>query len=217
MSHAKVREDRYGHSKLRRRQLEKSSSPPNKMVGLGSDELFISNIADVNNMELEINSEDESDENERSDIRRLIPVNSESVIFSSGKRDIQRGETENADDESVWSISIQMFIPFLLAGFGMVAASLLLDVVQVSKQTLSQYHNFMHTFERFWIGNKSYTAATCFSLLRIFYHISISKINHESMKLMFFFEFKANKFYFMKEILNFSIGRCIKWCPRYTY
>lgn len=134
MSHAKVQEDRYRHSKLRRRQLKKSSSPPNKMVGLGSDELFISNIADVNNMELEINSEDESDENE-SDIRRLIPssVNSESVVFSSGKRDNQKNETGNADDENVWSISIQMFIPFLLAGFGTVAASLLLDVVQVLK------------------------------------------------------------------------------------
>lgn len=34
--------------------------------------------------------------------------------------------------ESVWSTLVQMFIPFLLAGFGMVAASLLLDVVQVS-------------------------------------------------------------------------------------
>ncbi|XP_011648303.1 solute carrier family 41 member 1-like isoform X2 [Pogonomyrmex barbatus] len=131
MSHAKVQEDHYGHNKLRHRKLEKSSPSPNKMVGLGSDELFISNIADVNNMELEINSEDESDENERGDIQRLIPspVNSENVVFSIGKKD-QRNETENADDESVWSISIQMFIPFLLAGFGMVAASLLLDVVQ---------------------------------------------------------------------------------------
>jgi len=118
MSHAKV-QDRYGYSKLRRRQLEKSSLSPNKMVGLGSDELFISNIADVNNMELEINSEDESDENERDDIRRLIPspVNSESVVFSSGKRDDQRNEAENADDESVWSISIQMFIPFLASAW----------------------------------------------------------------------------------------------------
>ncbi|XP_012055753.1 PREDICTED: solute carrier family 41 member 1-like [Atta cephalotes] len=130
MSHAKVQENRFGHNKLRRRQLGKSSSPPNKMVGLGSDELFISTITDINNMELEINSEDESDENEKGDIQRLIPLDSESVVFSSGKKDNQRNEIENADDETVWSISIQMFIPFLLAGFGMVAASLLLDVVQ---------------------------------------------------------------------------------------
>jgi len=134
MSHAKVQENRFGHNKLRRRQLRKSS-PPNKMVGLGSDELFISisTITDINNMELEINSEDESDENEKGDIQRLIPLDSESVVFSSGKKDNQRNEIENADDETVWSISIQMFIPFLLAGFGMVAASLLLDVVQVLK------------------------------------------------------------------------------------
>lgn len=151
MSHAKIQKDHYGHSKLRRRQLKKSSSPPNKMVGLGSDELFISNIGDVNNMELEINSEDESDENERGDVQRLIPssVNSESIVFSNGKRDNQRNETENADDETVWSISIQMFIPFLLAGFGMVAASLLLDVVQVLKDLFCQYHNFICIFKKF--------------------------------------------------------------------
>lgn len=32
--------------------------------------------------------------------------------------------------ESLWATSVQMFIPFILAGFGMVAASLLLDKVQ---------------------------------------------------------------------------------------
>lgn len=36
------------------------------------------------------------------------------------------------NNESIWSTSVQMFIPFLLAGFGMVAASLLLDIVQVN-------------------------------------------------------------------------------------
>ena len=35
-------------------------------------------------------------------------------------------ETENA-----WSISVQVFIPFLVAGLGMVGAGLVLDVVQV--------------------------------------------------------------------------------------
>lgn len=135
MSHAKVQKDYRRHSEVRYRKIRKSNLPPNKMVGLGSDELFISNIVDVNNMELEISSEDESEENENDDIQRLIPspVNSESVNYNGGKRDNQKDEMENVDDENVWSISIQMFIPFLLAGFGMVAASLLLDVVQVFK------------------------------------------------------------------------------------
>lgn len=130
MSHAKIQEYYYKRSKLRHRKLKKSSSLLNKMVGLGSDELFISNLDDINNMELEISSEDESDDSEKGDIQRLIPssVNND-IIYSTGKKDSQR--SESADDESVWSISIQMFIPFLLAGFGMVAASLLLDVVQV--------------------------------------------------------------------------------------
>lgn len=132
MSHAKIQEDEYEHSKLRHRKLKKSSLPLNKMVGLGSGELFVSNIADIN-MDLEISSEDESDDNERDDIQRLIPSSVNNITYSSGKKDSQKSEAKNADDESVWSISIQMFIPFLLAGFGMVAASLLLDVVQVLK------------------------------------------------------------------------------------
>lgn len=110
------------------------------MVGLGSDELFVSNIADVNNMEPDISSEDDSEEGGRTDVQRLIPspVNSDGIVYIGGKRDTQRSEAADADDESVWSISIQMFIPFLLAGFGMVAASLLLDVVQVSRINLDE-------------------------------------------------------------------------------
>lgn len=34
--------------------------------------------------------------------------------------------------ESMWHIAIQVFIPFLIAGFGMMAAGLLLDKVQVT-------------------------------------------------------------------------------------
>lgn len=118
-------------NKVRHRKPEKSS-PPDKMVGLGSEELFVSNIADTP-MELEISSEDEGEGG--GDMQRLIPspVSIAFVDPGSRKDDLRRSEPENVvDDESVWSISIQMFIPFLLAGFGMVAASLLLDVVQVS-------------------------------------------------------------------------------------
>lgn len=51
-----------------------------------------------------------------SDTSHLLPNNHESKIIEK--------------KESIWVTSVQMFIPFLLAGFGMVAASLLLDVVQ---------------------------------------------------------------------------------------
>jgi len=34
-------------------------------------------------------------------------------------------------DENVWIVSLQVFIPFLVAGLGMVGAGLVLDVVQV--------------------------------------------------------------------------------------
>lgn len=40
------------------------------------------------------------------------------------------GGHETIQEESQWVTAVQMFIPFLLAGFGMVAASLLLDEVQ---------------------------------------------------------------------------------------
>lgn len=36
------------------------------------------------------------------------------------------------EDESFWTITLQVFIPFLIAGMGMVGAGLVLDVVQVS-------------------------------------------------------------------------------------
>ena len=35
-------------------------------------------------------------------------------------------------DEAWWQIAIQVFIPYMIAGFGMVAAGLVLDAVQVS-------------------------------------------------------------------------------------
>lgn len=45
-------------------------------------------------------------------------------------KDSATAEVVFTKTESIWATSVQMFIPFLLAGFGMVAASLLLDVVQ---------------------------------------------------------------------------------------
>jgi solute carrier family 41 len=46
------------------------------------------------------------------------------------KNSLIQPEVVTLQKESLWATSIQMFIPFLLAGFGMVAASLLLDKVQ---------------------------------------------------------------------------------------
>lgn len=130
MSHAKVQDYRK-QNRIRHRKSGKSSLS-GKMVGLGNDGLLISDITDTT-MELEISSEEECDGG--SDMQRLIPspVGSDRIASNGKKEDLKRNGTESTtDDESVWSISIQMFIPFLLAGFGMVAASLLLDVVQVS-------------------------------------------------------------------------------------
>ena len=99
------------------------------MVGSGSGEPLGHDLADVRMELLEFDSEDESDE---LDTKCLISSSLSNNNTSIPKDvSISKDTDGSADDENVWSISIQMFIPFLLAGFGMVAASLLLDVVQV--------------------------------------------------------------------------------------
>ncbi|KAI4478601.1 hypothetical protein M0802_014504 [Mischocyttarus mexicanus] len=125
------------HVELRKRELQRKkdnvehkslegSFKYKKMVGLGSEELG-SDIADIT-MDLEMNSDDESEDG---DNQRLIrsSIKNEAVNNHIKKLNVQKVPVTTEDD-NVWSISIQMFIPFLLAGFGMVAASLLLDVVQ---------------------------------------------------------------------------------------
>ncbi|CAK9805211.1 Solute carrier family 41 member 1 [Anthophora quadrimaculata] len=104
----------------------------NEMVGLGSDESLPSNISDIS-MEIEMKSEEET-ESDGEDTRRLIPSSPidhlECIGDNTKKSIIQNSQSKHLEDENVWSMSIQMFVPFLLAGFGMVAASLLLDIIQ---------------------------------------------------------------------------------------
>nr|XP_033341791.1 solute carrier family 41 member 1-like isoform X1 [Megalopta genalis]XP_033341792.1 solute carrier family 41 member 1-like isoform X1 [Megalopta genalis] len=116
---------KFGESKS-----EKVSFNRGEMVKLNSEEILVSAIVD-GTMETEVESDEDGGSSEE-DRRRLMPsrtvhqcVTSDRVK-SAGRND----ETRDVEDETVWSISIQMFIPFLLAGFGMVVASLLLDIVQ---------------------------------------------------------------------------------------
>ncbi|XP_015608465.1 solute carrier family 41 member 1 [Cephus cinctus] len=133
MSHAEFRQsDSWGNSRIRHRKYGSASlaNGSGEMVGSGSEEVFGRNLQDITT-ELDIDSDDE---NIDEDTRRLIPsVESNASIQginNNSKKIIDQNQTEDKRDENVWSITIQMFIPFLLAGFGMVAASLLLDVVQ---------------------------------------------------------------------------------------
>ncbi|XP_017796467.1 PREDICTED: solute carrier family 41 member 1-like [Habropoda laboriosa] len=106
----------------------------NEMVGLGSDESLRSNISDVS-MEIEMKSDEET-ESDGEHTRRLIsssPIDHRHLecIADNTKKSVARNsQSKQLEDENVWFMSIQMFVPFLLAGFGMVAASLLLDIVQ---------------------------------------------------------------------------------------
>lgn len=121
-------------SRLRyRNKFENKKKYREEMVGFGHGESLSKALADVTT-ELTVYSDDSSDDQDTS---RLISSSSLSlqprVSFEESKKNgIKTKRTEiEKEDENVWTISVQMFIPFLLAGFGMVAASLLLDVVQV--------------------------------------------------------------------------------------
>lgn len=51
-------------------------------------------------------------------------------LLANPCQNTQTTAEDNENEETLWATLVQMFIPFLLAGFGMVAASLLLDLVQ---------------------------------------------------------------------------------------
>lgn len=69
-------------------------------------------------------------DDEGNDLEPLIPEH----IQREGS-DVLRDDSDKTlgEEESSFSIALQVFFPFLIAGFGTVAAGLLLDVVQVSK------------------------------------------------------------------------------------
>lgn len=126
-SKPKYKED---NTELRQRKSkgEKSSKSRRKMVGSGSGEPLGQDLADVR-MELELDT-DGDDTNDEIDTKRLISSSFPDVSIKRSDG-FSKGFEEPEEDENIWYVTIQMFIPFLLAGFGMVAASLLLDVVQV--------------------------------------------------------------------------------------
>ncbi|XP_068971238.1 solute carrier family 41 member 1-like [Bombus flavifrons] len=131
MSHANVGMKVYASnlSDIRQRKSEKKFRV-NRMVGLDSDESLRSNISDIT-MEVEIKTDEET-ESDGEHTQRLIPspINHQCINDDAKKSVTRDTQFRQFRDENVWSISIQMFVPFLLAGFGMVAASMLLDVVQ---------------------------------------------------------------------------------------
>jgi len=53
------------------------------------------------------------------------------LVEDSAPTDDFSDTKEEEEEETFWGIAIQVFIPFLIAGMGMVGAGLVLDVVQV--------------------------------------------------------------------------------------
>lgn len=131
MSHAEVQASDFQKDSRIRYRKAKDRLFLDKMVGPGCNESLKQDLVDIT-AGLEISSDDESgNEDIRCLISSTVPSTRVEGINNNGRKIINQNKKEdNDDDESVWSISIEMFVPFLLAGFGMVAASLLLDVVQ---------------------------------------------------------------------------------------
>lgn len=48
-----------------------------------------------------------------------------------GAKGDRAGAAAGDTPESIWSVAVQVFVPFLIAGFGTVGAGLVLDVIQV--------------------------------------------------------------------------------------
>lgn len=140
MNHANTGMKVYANnvSNIRQRKFESTSKVnSSEMVGLESEESIQSNIFDAA-MELEMKSDEETESDGEQHTRRLIPSSMEHhrVITNNDDKEsavVRNCQLKRLEEENLWSTSIQMFVPFLLAGFGMVAASLLLDVVQVRR------------------------------------------------------------------------------------
>ena len=58
---------------------------------------------------------------------------SEMMIISRGSK-VKKKSAIEEDEETFWTITIQVFFPFLIAGLGMVGAGLVLDIVQVGSE-----------------------------------------------------------------------------------
>ncbi|KAL3289437.1 hypothetical protein HHI36_022862 [Cryptolaemus montrouzieri] len=72
------------------------------------------------------NIDDRMPENDLNTEEDYEEISDTCQLLKGDELEIEVAETK----ESLWATSIQMFIPFIMAGFGMVAASLLLDKVQ---------------------------------------------------------------------------------------
>jgi len=57
-------------------------------------------------------------------------INGETMHLLSDEDEDVVAEPKLEESETFWSISVQIFIPFLIAGLGMVGAGLILDIVQ---------------------------------------------------------------------------------------
>lgn len=95
-------------------------------------------VVKLNNVQEKFSSSDESFHSSK-DTAPLLPVSKsggdelEMSLFTSHEltKDVSMVLAKSPHVENAWTIGVQVFIPFLIAGCGTVGAGLVLDIVQV--------------------------------------------------------------------------------------
>ena len=82
-----------------------------------------------------------SDEDEENTLFDQTPLLSRDEICASPDVLIEEDNREIKVDESWWTIGLQVFFPFIIAGFGTVGAGMVLDIVQVNEELLYYMYN----------------------------------------------------------------------------
>lgn len=79
---------------------------------------------------------------------------------------------EEIENESSWQIGLQVFFPYMIAGFGMVAAGLVLDVVQVCFVDSLLHNRFKACLFIFlsWVTSQGARVVYCFGVLIYYYY-----------------------------------------------
>ena len=117
-----------------------SNTPNRQMMGSGRNDISkTDSSADRNNAplrstaKLDTNTDLGHGFRETSLSRPLLSGSDSESEIHEGVTIVSTPEVKSPiEDEKSWQIGIQVFIPYMIAGFGMVAAGLVLDYVQVS-------------------------------------------------------------------------------------
>ena len=138
----------HGETELRQRKMVPRLTPQqddDNMVLLSAHEDAATRpdieVANGNSLQYDAASQDSTCEEETSLTVPLI-TKSDDEEFDTPEVRVEEAQMSEVADESSWQIGFQVFFPYIIAGFGMVAAGMLLDVVQVRWKKCSYRNTF---------------------------------------------------------------------------